>query len=59
MKSLLMGLRTMREHATMHGDACSIFHLLVRVFSLFIGFSYKYVVMGETLTIIVDQNGLV
>ena len=25
--SLLMGLRPMREHATMHGDACSIFHL--------------------------------
>ena len=26
-KSLLMSLRPMREHATMHGDACSIFHL--------------------------------
>ena len=26
-KILLMGLRPVREHATMHGDACSIFHL--------------------------------
>ena len=26
-KILLMGLKPMREHATMHGDSCSIFHL--------------------------------
>ena len=36
-KSFLMGLRPMREHATMHGDACSIFHLEKGPFSIFIG----------------------
>ena len=57
-KSLLIGLRPMREHATMHGDACSIFHLLVRDFWSFhrVGFSYKYVVMRETLTLMVDAS---